>query len=121
MTEPMTEPMTEAQEWKSRMEPVLDRVPLQEVAKWWLDMWEWRTAELEAGRGTAYDGHPSYRTPWSLATSKFPWLATVEGRIDVAPFVEAEMKKRSKTSPSLKVWYKDYMKEKSDFERPRSR
>ena len=111
--------MNEAQEWKSRMEPVLERIPLQQVAEWWLDMWEWRTAELEAGRGNTYDGHPSYRAPWSVVSAKFPWLTQVNDRIALAPFVEAGMKKRSKTNPAMKVWYKDFMKEKRDFERPR--
>jgi len=32
------------------MQPVSERVPLEQVVNWWLDMWEWRTAELNAGR-----------------------------------------------------------------------
>jgi len=109
----------EVREWKSRMEPILERTSLEEVAKWWLDMWEWRTAELEAGRGNPYDASPSYRAPWSVVTAKFPWLTQVNDRIDLSAFVAAGMKERSKTNPAMKVWYKDYLKEKRDFERKR--
>jgi hypothetical protein len=108
---------TEAAEWRRRMEPVLQRVPLEEVANWWADTWEWRTRLLEAGTGNMYDGHPSTRVPWSMTTSKFPWL-TVEDRVDYEKVVAQVMKSRAKANPELwGSFYRSYRKEVRDFYR----
>jgi hypothetical protein len=105
------------------METVTERVPLAEVAEWWLDMWQWRTdvmkAEEEAGRFNPYDALASTRAPWSLVVSKYPWI-NVDDRRDIAPLVKAGMKKRSKGNPEMTAWYKALVKEEKDFERPRS-
>lgn len=106
-------PESSTAEWKQRMAAVSERVPLVEVARWWIDMWEWRTAELEAGRGNPYDLHPSYRAPWSMAVTKYPWLNTGD-RCDLEPLVQAEMKKRSRKNPAMREWYQAMKKERKD-------
>jgi hypothetical protein len=109
----------ERAEWKRRMEPVAKRIPLKQVAEWWLDMWQWRTGELNAGRGNPYDAHPSYRAPWSLVITKYPWIDTTVDRLDLTPLVKAGMKKRSKNNPEMMEWYKALVKEEKHFESAR--
>lgn len=111
----------ETAEWKVRMVPVPERVPLEQVAAWWVDMWQWRTdvmkADEEAGRFNPYDGLPSYRAPWSLVISKYPWIETATDRVELAPLVKAEMKKRCKDNPEMTEWYKALLKEERHFNR----
>jgi hypothetical protein len=102
----------EAAEWRQRMTPVPGRIPLADVAKWRIDMWEWRTAEWKAGRGNMYDGHPSYRASFTLVTTKYPWF-DVNDRFDISPFILDEMKKRAKGNPEMKAWLKGVLKEMS--------
>jgi hypothetical protein len=104
----------ETTKWREVMTTVLERKPLEEVVRWWCDVWEWRTELLNKGEGTPYDGHPSYRVPWSMVVSKFPWL-NVQDRIDIAPLMTKEMKLRSKTSNDWKAFYTAYRKEIRHF------
>jgi hypothetical protein len=108
----------EAAEWKRRMEPVTERIPLEQVAEWWLDMWQWRTDVMNAASGTdfnPYDGHPSSRAPWSLVITKYPWISTTTDRLDIAPLVKAGMKKRCKDNPDMTKWYKALLAEERHF------
>jgi hypothetical protein len=76
--------------WADFMEPTItERVPLVEIARWWADVWEWRTALVEAGLGTPYDGDPGYRCPRSMVRAKFTFLS-LDDEIALAPLARAE-------------------------------
>jgi hypothetical protein len=86
--------------WKQVMGPVNERVNLDVVAAWYLNVWDWRTSELEAGRGTPYDYDPEYRVNRSVVRSKFPWL-TLQDEIDLVPVI-ARLRKRHAATPPAK-------------------
>ena len=77
------------------MTPVTERTSIEEVGRWYLMVWDWRTAELEAGRGTGYDLHPEYRVNRSVVRLKFPWL-TIRDEEDLAVVIKKLRKERGK-------------------------
>lgn len=99
--------------WAERMRPTTERVPLEQVAAWWCDTWEWRTDELLAGRGNAYDLDPSGRVPRSTTRAKYPWL-TLDDEIQLTPVVRAEMRRRAKTDARWKQFLKHVRRYMSD-------
>lgn len=99
--------------WAEVMVPVPERVPLEQVARWWCDAWEWRTAELEAGRGNAYDFDPHGRVPRSTVRTKFSWL-TLEDETALPVAVRAEMRRRAKTNDAWKTFLKQARRHMSD-------
>ena len=91
----MTTPLT----WQTYMRPVPQRVPLELVAQWWAECWEWRTALVDAGEGTPYDADVGYRVPRSTTRAKYPWL-TLADEHDLTALIQAEARRRARRSPA---------------------
>lgn len=79
--------------WKEVMVPVKERISLDEVGKWYLMVWDWRTKELAEGHGTGYDCDPKSRVNRSVIRLKFPWL-TLHDETDLTDVIKKLRKGR---------------------------
>lgn len=88
--------------WRHFMDPAVTdpRYPLELVAQWWAEVWEWREVEVRAGRGNPYDWDPSGRVSRGVLRTKFPFLARIpfEDEARLVKLVQAEARRRKLTA-----------------------
>ena len=92
--------------WATFMKPVGTRVPLELVAQWWAECWEWRTALIAAGEGSPYDLSPGYRVPRSTTRTKWTWL-TLEDEVALTALIQAEARRRVRQTPAWRELIKE--------------